>query len=106
MPDVTRHLVLVEADDASPPPGRLAMWITAATSAQVVTGALRVSAVVGTVLNLLNQGGTILADPIALDPVQGFLNYLVPYLVSTYAASRLRVLDQTTDDDDDISLAA
>lgn len=56
---------------------------------KVVTGALRVSLFVGTVLNLINQGAQIWRG----DDVDGgrfLLNYAVPYLVSSYSAARMR----------------
>lgn len=47
--------------------------------------ALVVAFVVGTILNLINQGGAILV----MEGVNGWhigMNYLVPFLVSTYSA--------------------
>lgn len=58
-----------------------------ACSREIVIPALRVALVVGTVLNLINQGGRILDG---LDPswFHVLLNYLVPYCVSSYSAAR------------------
>lgn len=49
--------------------------------------AIKVAMVVGTVLNIINQGGCLLdgLPPLWLHVV---LNYLVPYLVSSYSAAR------------------
>lgn len=61
--------------------------IKAASSKHIVVNALRVSAVVGTVLNLINQGEALLAGSAPSWP-QVVLNYLVPYLVASYSAAR------------------
>lgn len=56
-------------------------------SRPIVVGALRVSIVVGCVLNLINQGEAIFAgEAIAWGRV--VLNFLVPYAVSSYSAAR------------------
>lgn len=53
----------------------------------VVKGALKVSAVVGTVLNVVNHGEQIWTQqPIALWRVA--LNFMVPFCVSAYSAAR------------------
>lgn len=50
-------------------------------------GALKVSAVVGTLLNLLNNGPAWWhGEPVSLWRV--LLNYVVPYCVSSYSAAR------------------
>jgi hypothetical protein len=64
--------------------------IKAASSRHIVVNALRVSAVVGTVLNLINQGGALLAEAAPSWPHVA-LNYLVPYLVASYSAARNEV---------------
>jgi hypothetical protein len=48
-----------------------------------------VALIVGTILNLINQGDTMLAG-LPLDLVKLMLTYLVPYLVSTYGAMSYR----------------
>lgn len=56
-------------------------------SARIVHSALRVAALVGTLLNVINQGGTILTG----DEISWFhllLNYVVPYCVASYSAAR------------------
>lgn len=56
-------------------------------SARIAQSALRVALVVGTILNLLNQGGAILT----LHGISWFhllLNYLVPYCVASYSAAK------------------
>ncbi len=52
-----------------------------------VLAALRVALVVGTVLNLINQGGRVV-DGQPLSWFHVALNYLVPYCVSSYSAAR------------------
>ncbi|MBL0422759.1 nitrate/nitrite transporter NrtS [Ramlibacter sp. AW1] len=49
--------------------------------------ALKVSAVVGTVLNLINQGGHVVAGGAVSWP-HAVLNYLVPFCVSLYSGWR------------------
>lgn len=56
-------------------------------SRPIVVGALRVALVVGSVLNLINQGETLFTEePIAWGHL--VLNFLVPYAVSSYSAAR------------------
>lgn len=51
----------------------------------VVKSALIVGLVVGTILNLINQGDALLGDgPIVVWKL--LLTYIVPYMVSTYGA--------------------
>lgn len=49
-----------------------------------------VALVVGTVLNLINQGDVILNGG-EVDGVKLFLTYCVPYLVATYGAVSFRM---------------
>lgn len=64
-------------------------------SKPIVVGALRVSFVVGCVLNLINQGEAIFSGgPIAWGHV--LLNFLVPYAVSSYSAARNQLTNRTT----------
>lgn len=53
----------------------------------IVQAAIRVALVVGTVLNMINQGGRML-DGLPLSWFHVGLNYLVPYCVSSYSAAR------------------
>lgn len=67
--------------------------LRAATSRSIVKNSLEISLVVGTLLNLINQGENILHG----GEMQWFhlsLNYLVPYLVASYSAAR-NVIDST-----------
>jgi hypothetical protein len=69
--------------DYAKPPGLLAL----ATRAQTVKAALSVAAVVGTVLNVVNNGPLWWAQsPVSLWRVA--LNYVVPFLVASYSAAR------------------
>jgi hypothetical protein len=56
-------------------------------SRTIVLNALRVSVVVGTVLNLINQGEAVLAGH-APSWLHVALNYLGPYLLASYSAAR------------------
>lgn len=53
----------------------------------IVVPALKVALVVGTLLNLVNQGGRLL-DDMPINALQMLLNYLVPFCVSSYSAAR------------------
>lgn len=56
-----------------------------AFSLRVVANSLAVAAVVGTALNLINQGDRLLSGT-ALDLGKLAMTYVVPFLVSTYGA--------------------
>ena len=53
----------------------------------IVLAAIKVALVVGTILNLINQGGRLL-DGLSPSWFHVALNYLVPYCVSSYSAAR------------------
>lgn len=53
----------------------------------IVLAAIKVALVVGTVLNLINQCGRVL-DGLPPAWFHVALNFLVPYLVSSYSAAR------------------
>ncbi len=56
-----------------------------AFSRRIVFNALKIAAVIGTVLNIINQGGAILSGHnIAWGHIA--LNYLTPYCVATWSA--------------------
>jgi hypothetical protein len=59
------------------------------TPRPVVAGAVKVSLVVGTCLNVINQGSAIWHGADVDWPRFG-LNYLVPFLVSSYSAGKAR----------------
>ena len=61
--------------------------VNAASSRHIVVNALRVSAVVGTMVNLINQSGPVLQGH-APSWLHIGLNYLMPYLVASYSAAR------------------
>jgi len=66
-------------------------FLQIACSARIVQNALRVGVVVGTVLNLINQEGAILAG----NDISWFhllLNYLVPYCVASYSAAKNEII--------------
>lgn len=65
---------------------RMRDLLHAACSRRIALNALRISLVVGTVLNLINQGDAIFAGA-AVSWLHIFLNYLVPYTVATYSAA-------------------
>jgi len=69
--------------------------LRAALTRRIATSALRISLVVGTALNAINQGGAIFGDA-AVSWIHVLLNYLVPYCVATYSAAR----NQTSRDEE------
>ena len=63
-----------------------------ALSKTVVNRALKVSLIVGTILNLINQGSSIInLDIESLHLIKLALTYLVPYSVTTYTATAMKV---------------
>jgi hypothetical protein len=58
----------------------------------IAFSSLRIAAVVGTVLNVINQGGYWLHDE-ELHVGHCALNYLVPFCVAAYSAVRTRYRD-------------
>ncbi len=61
-------------------------------SRSVVMRALKVSFIVGSLLNLINQGETLLSLDLAhLNLVKFLLTYVVPYSVTTYTAVSLKL---------------
>lgn len=63
--------------------------ITAMLTGPVATNALKVALVVGTCLNAINQGSAIWHGA-PVDWPRIALNYLVPYLVSSYSGAKVR----------------
>ena len=61
-------------------------FLEALTKAQIVKSALKVSLVVGTILNLINHNGLILDDG-GISWLHVLMNYAVPYCVSSYSAA-------------------
>jgi hypothetical protein len=61
-----------------------------AVSEGVPRRSLWVALIVGTILNLINQGDALLAGQ-RLDFVKLALTYVVPYIVSTYGAVSFRL---------------
>ena len=74
-------------------------WKTAcryAVSDGVPRRSLWVALIVGTVLNLINQGDLFLSGQ-GLDFTKLLLTYMVPYMVSTYGAVSFRLHAARTD---------
>lgn len=63
----------------------------------IVRNAVQVSLVVGTILNLINQGGAWL-DGAHVSWGHLLLNYLVPYGVATFSAARTELRRCPPDD--------
>lgn len=64
--------------------------LRAACTPEIAMAALRVALVVGTALNLVNQGPLILHGG-DVSWMQVVLNYLMPYCVSSYGGARVRL---------------
>ncbi|CAH1198320.1 conserved hypothetical protein [Candidatus Nitrotoga sp. BS] len=60
-------------------------FLKTATSRHIVINALKIALVVGSLLNLVNQGGDMLHG-VTISWFQLILNYLVPYCVASYSA--------------------
>lgn len=58
-----------------------------ACSGRIVKNSLRIALVVGSILNLVNQGSAILAGT-GISWIHVSLNYLVPYCVASYSAAK------------------
>ena len=58
-----------------------------ALSPHIVRNAVKISLVVGTILNLINQGEGILANG-SISWAHCVLNYIVPYCVASYSAAK------------------
>ena len=61
--------------------------LNAILSRRIAVNALRIALVVGTVLNLINQG-EVLFNGGAISWPHLLLNYLVPYFVASYSAAK------------------
>lgn len=62
-------------------------FFQAACSRRIVKNALMIALVVGSVLNVINQGSAIFANA-QVSWFHLLLNYLVPYSVASYSAAR------------------
>jgi len=70
-------------------------FFAVAASRAVVVNAVKVSLFVGTVLNLINQGARVYAHGFgAYDLRTGLLNFVVPYCVATYSATKVVLRDR------------
>lgn len=65
----------------------LNLLLLTARQRPIVLAAIKVALVVGTILNLINQGERLL-DRLPPAWFHVALNYLVPYCVSSYSAAR------------------
>lgn len=71
-------------------------WLEIAVSPTVVKRSLKVAAIVGTLIGLINYADKILLGSMtAVDTLKFALTYLVPFAVSTYAAvSAIREMER------------
>jgi hypothetical protein len=69
-------------------PGFLRRFLTTALEREIVRRALRMSALIGTVLALINHGPVLFTGNMESQRwIQIGLTYMVPYCVATYAAT-------------------
>jgi len=68
------------------------LYCEVAISDDIIQRATKVSLIVGTTLNFINQGEALLSlDFQNLHLMKFFLTYLVPYSVTTYTATALKI---------------
>lgn len=62
---------------------------------EIVISSLKVAMIVGIILNLINQGEILFSFQFEkINWYKLVLTFVVPYLVSTYAAVRVRLIDE------------
>ncbi len=71
---------------------RLMQVVSLSLSEGIPKRSLMVALVIGTILNLINQGDALMAGA-TVNLFKLFLTYLVPYCVATYGAVSLRMKD-------------
>lgn len=64
--------------------------ITTLIQRHIVLNALRVSLVVGTLLNAINQGPALISGQ-EIEWLKVFLNFAVPYCVASYSAAKNQI---------------
>jgi hypothetical protein len=62
-------------------------FLRLASSPRIVRNSIRIALVVGTIINLINQGPRVWSGG-EFSWIHGLLNYCVPYCVATYSAVR------------------
>lgn len=62
----------------------------------IIKRSLVVAAIVGTVLNIINQGNVVMASG-SLDVFKCILTYMVPYCVATYSAVKALATQPNSD---------
>ena len=66
---------------------KMKLFIRTMLLQHIIRNAITVSAVVGTFLNIINQGPTVIAGE-EISWAKFLINYLVPYCVSSYSAAK------------------
>ncbi|WP_049722364.1 nitrate/nitrite transporter NrtS [Gilvimarinus polysaccharolyticus] len=62
-------------------------------SRQIVINALRIALVVGTLLNIINHGATLM-DGLPIPWGHIAMNFIVPYCVASYSAAKNKMMNQ------------
>jgi hypothetical protein len=77
--------------NGSPKPSVRATWLATAGRPEIVRRALRVAALVGTILVAINYTDRLIAGTLSpIDWLKMGLTYLVPYCVSTFTAVQMQ----------------
>jgi hypothetical protein len=64
-----------------------------ACSRRIVINALKIALLVGTVLNIINQGSAFMENA-GISWIHLLLNYVVPYSVASYSAAKNQMTNQ------------
>jgi len=70
--------------------GKLVQWYRYSITGEVPRRSLMVALVVGTILNVINQGDQLVAGD-KINFIKIILTYIVPYCVATYGAVSYRI---------------
>lgn len=71
---------------------RLKIYLIIAKDKTIFVKSVKIALVVGTILNLINQGDAIISlDFDNINHLKSLLTYVVPFLVSTYTALSLKI---------------
>ena len=69
--------------------------LRAACSKTIALNSFKISLVVGSLLNLINQAGAVL-DQAGINWFEFFLNYLIPYCVASYSAAKNHITNENS----------
>ena len=71
---------------------KIKLYLEVVSNKNIFYKSLKIAVIVGTILNIINQGDKLFAlDFENIDFLKSFLTYIVPFLVSTYAAISVKM---------------